>query len=82
LKREQVIKHIIKSVKDSQPKGMSETGNEIVNKVYQSVKPNASRQAKSAIRKTILSGDYFGTNFAFFLELLDQCDLDVVERKS
>lgn len=82
MKREQIINHIIKAVEDSQPKRMSETDKEIINKVYQSVKPNASRQAKSAIRKAILSGDYFGSNFAFFLELLDQCGLDIVERKS
>ena len=76
MNREQVIRHIVTAVENSQGK----EDDEIINKVYAAVKPNASRSSKSALRRLILSGDYFGANFIFFLELLNQCGLDVIER--
>ena len=79
MNREKVINHIVKAVKDSQP-GNKKTDNEIINKVYRSIKPHASIRAKSARRIVILSGDYFSENIVFFLELVDQCGLDIVER--
>lgn len=79
MKKEQVITHIIKAVGDSQavnPQNKEETEKEIVNQVYNTVKPNASVAARSAFRRKVIAGD-FGENFILMLELLNQCGLDI-----
>lgn len=77
MKREEIIECIIDVVEDSQ----SCNHNEIVNQVYRAVKPHASIASRSAQRKKIQSGDYFGGNFIFMIELLDKCGLEVVVKK-
>ncbi len=80
MNRGKIIKHIIQAVEESQPENHKikvQTDSEIVNQVYEAVKPNASIAARSARRRAILSGDFFGENFIFFLELLIQCGLEI-----
>lgn len=84
MKKEEIFQHIQQKVQDSKaanPNDTEQTGKEVVNRTYGQVRPTAGRATKSALRGTILSGDYFGSNIFFFLELLNQCGLEVVEKK-
>ena len=71
-----LVNHIIQTVLASQG-----SDKEIINSVYDAVKTHSTRSTKSALRVKVLSGDYFGKNIVFFLELLDQCGLEVTEKK-
>ncbi|MCK5611250.1 hypothetical protein KAR91_55785 [Candidatus Pacearchaeota archaeon] len=75
MRKEEIFAHITKAVQISQG-----TDEEIINLVYDAVKTQSTRSTRSARRVKILSGEHFGGNIVFFLELLDQCGLEVVEK--
>lgn len=76
MRKEAIFAHITKAVGSSQG-----TDKEIIKRVYDTVKAHSTRSTLSARRVKILSGEHFGGNIVFFLELLNQCGLEVVEKK-